>query len=582
MSVKNRQASKKSDELPKLADFLEKRVVRLATVIVSILSLVIFFTFFRLTERSFLDQELSRVLQLEKEWSSRIDSFGKLLCVLSVQKDLFQDEEKLLKTLEEIYKRYSPLVAYPAFGRADGKMLSYPHYDYGPEYDTRKRPWYQAALQNPHTYVVVKPFMHAVLNEPAIAVVKAVLDENGEVLGVLGLDLVSSRLAEAFLTDGSYIVDETGQTIAKKGRIKAIFDPGSVKQDLTTHLSGLTHYVAKASIAGTYVVVEHSIANHLIFSLIPSLSVLGTLFVVNFFVSRRIRRTLKDKVVSPIEKITKAAQDYLSKRHFDLEHVEDDVYEIKMMINELSDMVTIIESQMQELEASYSELEASQSQIEEAYEILKRKENEIEQAYRAIVEKLDMIVEKFDEPTGKHVVRVSRLSRFLAEKLNLPNELVRQIELYSPLHDIGKIFVPKEILTKPGKLTKEEFEIVKTHTVQGASLFENDERFTVARNIILYHHERYDGSGYPFGLKNGEIPIEAQIVGLVDVYDALRSERPYKKPVSHEEALKVILYGDEKTNRAQFSPELLKVFLEHADEINKIWEECSSPAAMLE
>ncbi|KAF2957898.1 hypothetical protein AS159_05755 [Thermotoga sp. Ku-13t] len=225
MFVKNRQASKKSGEPPKLADFLEKRVVRLATLIVSVLSILIFFTLFRLNEQSFLNQELSHVLQLEKNWSSRIDSFGKLLCVLAVQKDLFQDEEKLLKTLEEIYNRYSPLVAYPAFERTDGRMFSYPHHDYGSEYDPRKRPWYQAALQNPNTYVVVKPFMHAILNEPAIAVAKAVLDENGEVLGVIGIDLVSSRLAENFLTDGSYIVDETGQIIAKKGRIKAIFNP---------------------------------------------------------------------------------------------------------------------------------------------------------------------------------------------------------------------------------------------------------------------------------------------------------------------------------------------------------------------
>jgi len=274
-----------------------------------------------------------------------------------------------------------------------------------------------------------------------------------------------------------------------------------------------------------------------------------------------------------MENIVEAVRNYLSGRGFEIEEIEEPTYETKMLASELSDMVTIIDSQTQELKASYDQLEASQREIEEAYERLRLEEEEIRYAYNLLSEKLSAVIENFDEPTGEHVQRVKKLSKFLAEKLNLPRGLVEQIELYAPLHDIGKIKVPKEILNKPGRLTYEEFEIVKKHVLWGAEMVGDDEKLKVARNIVLYHHERYDGSGYPFGLKDGEIPIEAQIVGLVDVYDALRSDRPYKKALNHEEALRIIVEGDEKTLPRQFSPELLEIFSKYSDEIRRLWEE---------
>lgn len=559
----------------KIADFLDRHIRTLVFTIVLIFSLLIFFLVYGLSWRSYRERELMRVKQIEVNWAGAIDSFGKILCVLSEQTGSFQDEETIRKVLKKIHDLYSPLVAYPAFGRSDGKMISYPQYEYPAEYDPRKRVWYQAALVDPDSYAVVKPFMHAILNEPTIAVAKAVRDENGNVLGVLGLDLVGSRLAANLLVEGSYIVDETGQIIAKKGIVKAVFDPKSADRRITIRMSGVTHYIALPSVGGTYVVIEHNALEHALTALTLSLSMLTSLIVVNVLASRRLRKILQEKIVFPLEKIVKAVHDYLSKRQFEIEPIEEPVYEVKLLENELSDMVTIIEAQTEELEASYRELESSKSQLEEAYEALSQKEKEIKRAYQTLTEKLGLVVEKFDEPTGKHVVRVSKLSKFLAEKLNLPEALVQQIELYSPLHDIGKIFVPRDILIKPGRLTKEEFELVKAHVVKGAELFENDEKFTVARNIILYHHERYDGSGYPFGLKGDAIPIEAQIVGLVDVYDALRSERPYKKALSHEEALKVLLDGDEKTHPCQFAPRLLQTFAEHEKEIDELWKSCS-------
>lgn len=572
--MKNRRVFKAQNEPPTLAKFLQRRIVTTVYLIAAISSIILFLAAFPLTMRSLQRREFARVVQLERDWSNLVESFGKMLNVLSADTEMFQNEECIGNLLEQIYTNYQPLVAYPAFGRADGKMISYPAFDYGPDYDPRERPWYKAALQNPQSYVFVKPFMHAILNEPAIAVVKAVYDENGELLGVLGLDLITSFIAENLLEDRSYIVDENGQILAKRGAVKAVFDPKSVTgKETFSGLSGLTHYVAKSSIIGTYVVVEHSVLDELVFSLAAAMTVLLVTLILNLFATQRMKNSLKKAVVDPLANIVEATKNYLSGKPFEIDELEEPVYETKMLVNEISDMVMIIESQMQELKASYDQLEDSQRELEEAYEKLKSKEEEIRRAYSILSERLGMVIESFDEATGEHTQRVRKLSRFLAEKLNLPEDLVEQIELYAPLHDVGKIRVPKEILNKPGRLTPEEFEIVKKHVLWGAEILGDEESLRVARNIALYHHERYDGSGYPFGLKDGEIPIEAQIVGLVDVYDALRSERPYKRALSHEEAIQIIVDGDEKTSPSQFSPELLEIFLKHSEEIKKIWEQ---------
>ncbi|MEN3009365.1 cache domain-containing protein, partial [Pseudothermotoga sp.] len=176
----------------------------------TVLSILLFLITFVSTWQSYQNEESIRVAQLERNWSNTIDAFGNFLNVLSSQPRLFQDEKCILKLLENVYKNYSSLITYPSFGRADGKMFSYPSYDYGPEYDPRQRPWYQAAVQSPQDYVFVKPFVHAILKEPAMAVAKAVLDENGNILGVLACDLVASSVAQSLLVENSYILDESG------------------------------------------------------------------------------------------------------------------------------------------------------------------------------------------------------------------------------------------------------------------------------------------------------------------------------------------------------------------------------------
>jgi len=165
-----------------------------------------------------------------------------------------------------------------------------------------------------------------------------------------------------------------------------------------------------------------------------------------------------------------------------------------------------------------------------------------------------------DHETGAHVKRIGRYSAELAKYLGWEAEEVEKIRLAAPMHDIGKIGVPDTILKKPGKLTPQEMEIIKSHTTLGAfALQESDvPLIQMAHDIALYHHERWDGSGYPFNLKNGEIPECALIVSVVDVYDALVHDRVYREALSDEVAFEII----KKSNVESFGPTVFSAFLE--------------------
>ncbi len=187
---------------------------------------------------------------------------------------------------------------------------------------------------------------------------------------------------------------------------------------------------------------------------------------------------------------------------------------------------------------------------------------------------LSRVVEVNNQESGEHTLRVQRVTRVLLERLvqitdryPLSEEEITMICSVSALHDIGKVVVPKEILNKPGALTEEEWEIMKSHTVRGDEMLweipvdQSEPLMTLAHEICRSHHERYDGSGYPDGLKGDEIPISAQAVSLADVYDALTSARAYKDAYSHEQALEMIQDGA----CGSFNPLLLQSLTEGSD-----------------
>ena len=206
---------------------------------------------------------------------------------------------------------------------------------------------------------------------------------------------------------------------------------------------------------------------------------------------------------------------------------------------------------------------------------------EKERNNRMLIGILSQIVEFRNGESGRHVIHINLITQLLLEQLvkktgkyQLSWEERLLIATASALHDIGKVGIDEKILNKPGKLTKEEFEIMKTHTLIGAQMldnldmYRNEKLLKLAYEICRWHHERYDGKGYPDGLVGEEIPISAQVVSLADVYDALVSERVYKKAFSHEKALEMIQNGECGT----FNPLLLQCMTEAQDKLKTMME----------
>ncbi|MBI2363336.1 MAG: GAF domain-containing protein [Elusimicrobia bacterium] len=195
------------------------------------------------------------------------------------------------------------------------------------------------------------------------------------------------------------------------------------------------------------------------------------------------------------------------------------------------------------------------SSIENAklYEYLRK--SHLETIYR-----MAMVAEYRDQQdTASHLHRISKYTGLVAAELGLPLDLVEDLRYASPLHDIGKVAIPDSILLKPGKLTPDEYEEMKKHPVYGGRMLENAESrlLKLARNIALSHHEHWDGTGYPYSLKGEEIPLEARIVSVVDVYDALTTRRVYKGAWSVEDTFR---YMNEQSGRL-FDPKVIDAFV---------------------
>ena len=237
----------------------------------------------------------------------------------------------------------------------------------------------------------------------------------------------------------------------------------------------------------------------------------------------------------------------------------------------------IVKRRAQNIMDLYQHKANMERKLKEQEEAILAKEKKIQENNEFLISALSSVVEFRSSETGEHIRRIKYFTRILLKylakyfpKYGITDAQINEIARASALHDIGKIGIPDSILLKPGKLTDEEFETMKTHTTIGCDMLkkfkkeEDNEFYRYCYDICRYHHERWDGNGYPDHLAGDEIPIWAQVVSIVDVYDALISERVYKAAFPHTVAYEMIQNGE----CGQFSPDILECF-ELANEIGR-------------
>lgn len=284
--------------------------------------------------------------------------------------------------------------------------------------------------------------------------------------------------------------------------------------------------------------------------------------LTGFEVTERLRRTESARLI-PVVMVTALTD--TDARIQALNAGADDFLTKPVNITELRARV----SSLVKVKAYHDHMKNYQTRLEE--DILKRTE-ELNRAYYRISSatleityRLTRASEYKDEDTGAHIIRMSHYCAIMARALGLNDAVVESLLHAAPMHDVGKIGIPDRILLKPGKLDDDEWEVMKQHTVIGALILEKSKAPSVRMGemIALMHHERWDGLGYPKGIKGAKIPLAARIVSIADVFDALLSKRPYKEPFTLEKSFEII--GD--MSGKNFDPRVVEAFFASRDEI---------------
>ncbi len=222
------------------------------------------------------------------------------------------------------------------------------------------------------------------------------------------------------------------------------------------------------------------------------------------------------------------------------------------------------------------EVDGQTRALHEARMALDRARRELEAAQVQTISRLTKAAEFRDDETAAHLQRMSEYSRLLARKVGLDDYTAEMIRTASPMHDVGKIGIPDSILLKPGRLTSDEYEVMKKHAEIGYRILSDSDSklLQLAASIAYTHHEKFDGTGYPRGLSGEDIPIEGRIVAVADVFDALTSERPYKTAWPLEKAIKLLVDGRD----LHFDGALVDLFLASMDEVEEIKQRLTEPS----
>lgn len=317
--------------------------------------------------------------------------------------------------------------------------------------------------------------------------------------------------------------------------------------------------IRKEPVTSMYILVQHNIFSNqaLINGLLIFLGatiLFVTIFIVVF--SAEMSNTVINYIIifkNQLKKITTGDYDIELSNMYPHDEIND-------IIESFTNMAVKIKQREEELQAYNEELVAANDEIKSMIDTIGRNEKEKKEQYLQIIWTMVNLLEIKDEYTAGHSKSVTFYAEEIAERLNRDYGFkldIESIQVSAILHDIGKIGIEKEILSKPSGLTEEEYEIIKTHPIKGYYALKDIESLKEERKIIKYHHERYDGIGYPEGIKGDAIPFGARIICVADAFDAMISDRPYRKGLSIEQAINEL----KKNRGAQFDPLIVDVFV---------------------
>lgn len=480
----------------------------------------------------------------------------------------YTPEEQEIIHLFNAYRKAHSNVNSVYMGRANGSFVRSHPRTKPTAYDPRTRPWYQLALSEPGKILQTEAYTSVTNTDINIGTVMALTNSKGSHYGVIGIDVTLKQLSEEF-SNLALSYDGKMEMIERDGRIIISPWPERLNHENSNNDAYQFEYV------NTAIKLEKGA----IYYRISKAQKNPTFNPIAYIPRSQIDGLISSQIYEKIMFVTYFILVFAIVTYFMLSFL---ILEPIRGMREALSVSKINRSPIRMTLSLKGELDEFQTEYNQLVSLLEADEAELQKVKALTVLSLSSLAEMRDYETGLHIVRTQKYVEMMAEHYNLrhPENPIFESKLAwiiqcAPLHDIGKVAIPDYILLKPGPLTPEEFEIMKRHTVIGKDSIDRgnggiqDQLFIeTASNIVLFHHERWDGKGYPSGLRALDIPIEARIMSIADVYDALTSKRVYKEAFLHEDALKIMVEG----RGTQFDPNLIDIFLEIAHEFKLISE----------
>ncbi len=466
---------------------------------------------------------------------------------LDILEDLIKDNNESSVRLEDRFNKYFRYNLRFDIMNDQGLVLqSFPELESRIGFDLSRSDRYLVSSKNIEDLTLGKVIYDRDENETTFWISKRIGDQY--IIGYLDLDVFTALLKDLSIDDGYVgIIDEKGGYVSHTNplyveqRVVDLYASDIRKGKITT---GTTIDYNNADYRLLYRRIDHYdwyVVYYQDLSIVkkPTRSILSILIVVFstllmiilFFITRTVR--VIDESVNGLMEVSSN----IAAGNYQLVHQP---------------------FRYQEFEALFSSLRSMSNEVHTREEEISTLNTELDDNYYNLVVLLAKAIEAKDNYTGGHCERVRDLSMILSKGLEMTSEQLRQLKFGSTLHDIGKIGIPETILNKPGTFTDEEYEYVKKHSALGYDIMAELPSMHEAKEIILHHHERVDGNGYPYGLVAEEIPLLAKIVSIADAFDAMTSERPYKNSyMSHSEAFKEL----RRCSGTQFDTVLVEVFI---------------------